>query len=213
MEMDNKLDQYLLNTLDPKEKWVKELETKAKNDHIPIMEPLGIDFLMQIIRMYRPTRILEIGTAIGYSALRMLEAYSACKIVSIERDKERFQQAVSAINSLGKQENIEVILGDALEKAEMIEKKGPYDMVFIDAAKGQYQRFFEIYSEYLTKNGMIITDNVLFKGYVAEEYNENKKYTGIAKKIHKYNEWLVNHPNYKTTIVPIGDGIALSVKR
>ncbi|WP_245830907.1 O-methyltransferase [Sediminibacillus massiliensis] len=211
--MDEQLEKYLTEMLTQSPDWVKKIETFAKENNIPIMEPLGIDFLMQIVRMKRPGKILEIGTAIGYSALRMQEAYPESQIVSIERDEVRYKEAIANISSLKKEDNIKVIFGDALDKVEEIRKNGPYDLLFIDAAKGQYQRFFEIYSRFLTDNGTIVSDNVLFKGIVASKNEENKRLNKIAGKIRHYNDWLVGHPDYHTSILPIGDGVAVSVKR
>ncbi|SDK52351.1 O-methyltransferase [Sediminibacillus albus] len=211
--MDEHLEQYLTGTLPANQEWVDKLEHYAQQHQIPIMEPLGIHFLMQLIRMKKPAKILEIGTAIGYSALRMLEAYPKAKVVTIERDEKRYREAVKNITALNKQNNIELIFGDALEEEEKIKSEGPYDLLFIDAAKGQYRRFFELYSEYLSEDGVVISDNVLFKGLVANQPENKDRTNKIATKIRSYNEWLVEHPNYQTTIIPIGDGIALTVRR
>lgn len=211
--MNEHLQEYLIKTLNPNPEWVSKLERYARENQVPIMEPLGIDFLMQLIRIKQPKRILEIGTAIGYSALRMLEAYNKTSIVTIERDELRYQEAKKNIANLGKQEQIDLVFGDALEVTEEVKDKGPYDFLFIDAAKGQYQRFFEMYTEFLTSDAIIISDNVLFKGYVYEDNAANKRLKKVATKVSQYNEWLVDHPTYKTTIVPIGDGVAISVKR
>ncbi|MDL4841457.1 O-methyltransferase [Aquibacillus rhizosphaerae] len=211
--MDQQLEKYLTEQLDISPAWAKELEEYAKTNKVPIMEPLSIDFLKQIIRMRKPMNILEIGTAIGYSALCMSEANPQAKIVTIERDDIRYQEAVKNINNLNKQEKINVMFGDALEMTNKIKQKGDFDFLFIDAAKAQYKRFFELYSECLTEDAIIVSDNVLFKGLVAKNTYGNERLEKVAKKIKSYNEWLVNHPAYKTTILPIGDGIALSVKR
>ncbi|WP_407269529.1 O-methyltransferase [Radiobacillus sp. PE A8.2] len=211
--MEKHLEQYLLGTLDKPKDWVTKLEAYAKINNVPIMEPLGIDFLMQMVRMKQPKKILEIGTAIGYSALRMLEAHPQSTVVTVERDEQRYSEAVKNIQELSKQNKINVIFGDAFEQTNKIKDQGPYDMLFIDAAKGQYQRFFEIFSEFLTEDAIIISDNVLFKGFVAHDVGENKRISKIAKKLRTYNGFLTEHPLYRTTIVPIGDGIAVSVKR
>ncbi|WP_226036985.1 O-methyltransferase [Aquibacillus saliphilus] len=211
--MDKRLEQYLIDTIDTKPEWVNELEEYALKNNVPIMEPLGIDFLMQLIRLKKPNKILEIGTAIGYSALRMVEAFPETSIVTIERDKNRYEEALSNIKKIDKKNKITVIFGDALEETNRIKEQAPYDLLFIDAAKGQYQRFFELYSKYLTEDAVIISDNVLFKGLVTDSSIENERSNSIAKKVYKYNEWLINHPSYTTSIIPIGDGVAISVKR
>ncbi|UFT97864.1 O-methyltransferase [Radiobacillus kanasensis] len=211
--MEERLEDYLLSTLDDKKPWVSEMEQYAKEHHVPIMEPLGIELLQQLIRIKRPKKILEIGTAIGYSALRMLEAYPQANIYTIERDEERFHVAQEYIHSQEVEDKISLIFGDALETTSLVKENGPFDLLFIDAAKGQYQVFFEQYSPLLSEDGMVISDNVLFKGLVANQSGDNKRLDQIAQKIKRYNEYLVNHPRYKTTILPVGDGVAISVKR
>ncbi|SEO33918.1 Predicted O-methyltransferase YrrM [Amphibacillus marinus] len=190
-----------------------EMEQEAIKDHVPIMERDGIDFLKQLVRIKQPQKILEIGTAIGYSALQMQEAFNQAEIVTVERDEKRAQRAQHYIAKAECQEKIDLIQGDALECVNEIKQKGPFDLLFIDAAKGQYQRFFNIYTPMLQDNGIIITDNVLFKGYVAHPCEATKRIKQIAEKIASYNEWLINQSNYNTTIVPVGDGIAITTKR
>lgn len=205
---------YLMKHLPQSEDWVKELEEQAHIDHVPIMDPLGINFLMQLIRLNKPKRILEIGAAIGYSALRMNEANPESEIVTIERDEIRYKQAVENIKRLNKQSDIQVIFGDALEVLEKLaENNEVFDCVFIDAAKGQYKRFFELAMPLLSNNGIIISDNVLFRGYVMEPNFEHPRYKKMVEKIKSYNEWLANHPSFITTILPIGDGVAISYKK
>nr|WP_234400694.1 O-methyltransferase [Virgibacillus senegalensis] len=211
--MDDQLEQYLTGTVPEAPEWAAKLEAYAREHHVPIMEPLGIQCLMQLIRIKKPAKILEIGTAIGYSALRMLEANPSAQITTIERDEQRYQEAISNIAAQGKQTRIQVIFGDALEVGEQAGKSGPYDMLFIDAAKGQYRRFFEDYSKHLAEDGVIVSDNVLFKGLVAAESDQKDRLNKIAGKVRDYNEWLVQHPDFYTTIVPVGDGIAVSVRR
>ncbi|ASK63111.1 SAM-dependent methyltransferase [Virgibacillus phasianinus] len=210
---DKELNQYLQGTIPINEKWITELERYAKENRVPIMEPVSMNFLQQIIRIHQPARILEIGTAIGYSALRMLQANPGALITTIERDESRFTYAVNEIKALNKHEQINVIFGDALEVAEEITNQGPFDLLFIDAAKGQYKRFFELYSPSIRKSGIVISDNVLFKGYVANPSEDNPRFSKIAGKINTYNQWLINNESFHTSIVPIGDGIAISIKK
>ncbi|ASN05148.1 O-methyltransferase [Virgibacillus necropolis] len=210
---DDLLNQYLLGTIPASEEWVSKLELYAKEHHVPIMDPVSMHFLQQLIRIHEPAHILEIGTAIGYSALRMLQANPNAFITTIERDAERFNYALDEIKSQDKLERINVVYGDALEVAEKITGQSSFDLMFIDAAKGQYKRLFELYSPSIQKGGLIISDNVLFKGYVANPSDDNPRSTKIANKIKNYNNWLINNENFHTTIVPIGDGIAISIKR
>ena len=210
---DERLNKYLQESIPANVKWVTELELYAKENHVPIMDPISMHFLQQLIRIQQPKCILEIGTAIGYSALRMLEAKPDASIVSIERDVERYKFAVDFIQAQNQQQQIQVLYGDALELAQNVHSQAPFDLLFIDAAKGQYQRFFELYSSSIRKGGLIISDNVLFKGYVADPSEDNLRLTKIANKINNYNHWLINNPGFHTTIVPIGDGVAISIKK
>ncbi|MFC4558901.1 O-methyltransferase [Virgibacillus kekensis] len=210
--MDEALVNYLKNNLPPVDQWVRDMEEVAKEENIPIMDPLSMNFLMQLIRLKKPARILEIGTAIGYSALRMSEAHHYAEIVTIERDKHRYNQAIDNIKKYGDKADIQVIFGDAMEKLNDLPSDKLFDMVFIDAAKGQYKHFFELSRPLLTENGFIVSDNVLFKGFVAEPETDNKRLKKIAGKIRDYNDWLIQQPDFFTTIIPIGDGVAISSK-
>jgi len=205
---------YLQSLIYEREEEVKEIESYAEQHHIPIMELSGIEAMLQILKLAQPAKILEIGTAIGYSAIRMAKALPETKIVTIERDEERFERALFYIEKTNTSRQIEALFGDALELFHVVEQKGPFDAIFIDAAKGQYERFFTLYEPLLNKKGLIITDNVLFKGLVADvDKIENKRIRSLAKKIRTYNDWLVNHPRYETVVFPVGDGIAISRRR
>lgn len=211
--MTDKIDQYIAGLVEQSPYWIKALEDEAYQDNIPIMEPVGIAFLQQLIRIKQPKKILEIGTAIGYSALQMLHAFTETKVITIERDLKRYQQAKKHINALANEGEIELVFGDALELDARVIAQAPYDLLFIDAAKGQYQRFFELYAPLLSKDAVIVSDNVLFKGYVADPTGANKRTEKIANKIAGYNKWLVEQNDYHTIIIPIGDGIAITTKR
>lgn len=211
--MEGKLNQYLLNTLPRVEEWVAEIEEQAEKDHIPIMDKISMNFLEQLISISKPQRILEIGTAIGYSALRMLEAYPSTSIVTIEKDEYRYKLAVENINRLQKQTSIKPILGDAREEMSRFALQNErFDFVFIDAAKGEYQQYFELARPLLMEEALILSDNILFRGYVANIDEPLQKYKNITEKIRAYNEWLMDLPDFRTTIVPIGDGLAISQK-
>ncbi|SET66112.1 Predicted O-methyltransferase YrrM [Salinibacillus kushneri] len=210
---DDYVTNYLQSTLPDKNDLIIEMEAFAKKHQVPIMEPISIEFVKQILRIKQPKRILEIGTAIGYSALRMLEASPESHIVTVERDSDRYQEAITNIHRANKKERIDVIFGDALEISDEVEAKGPYDVLFIDAAKGQYQKFFTLYEKFVLNGGLVITDNVLFKGYVASNPDDNSRMKKIGNKIRGFNNWLIQQPNFDTSIFPIGDGVALSVKK
>lgn len=211
--MKDAIDQYLEGLLPERSELFQQLEQFAKENKVPIMEPMGIETLLQLLRIQGPKRILEIGTAIGYSALRMVDAIDDVHVVTLEMDETRAKQAEDNIVQAGMANRITIIKGNALELFGEVKDLGPFDAIFIDAAKGQYTRFFEIYEPLLTNNGCIYSDNVLFKGLVAlEPTGENKRLENIAKKIRGYNQWLMNNQSYRTVIIPTGDGLAISRK-
>jgi predicted O-methyltransferase YrrM len=211
--LNEKLHFYIEGLIPERNPLLLEMERFAKEYHIPIMELAGIETMLQLLRIQQSKKILEVGTAIGYSALRMADALPNAKVVTIERDLERFQLAEEFINRSNNREQISLIKGDALEVEDIVSEYAPFDAIFIDAAKGQYKKFFEIYSKYLKKDGMIITDNVLFKGLVCETEIESKRTRNLVKKIDDFNQWLMSHPDYFSVILPVGDGVAISKRR
>jgi len=208
-----KLHSYIEGLFPDRNDLFSEMENYATEHHVPIMELSGIETMLQLLRIHGSKRILEVGTAIGYSALRMADALPDARIVTIERDRERIQIAEEYIRRSGRAEQIVLIEGDALLVEDVIQSHGPFDAIFIDAAKGQYRKFFELYAKYLTPDGMVVTDNVLFKGLVAEAEIESKRTRNLVKKIDEFNRWLMNHSDYDSVILPVGDGIAISKKK
>lgn len=209
----DKLHSYIEGLIPKRNSLFIEMESFALNHKVPIMELAGIETMLQLLRIHNSKKILEVGTAIGYSALRMAAALPKAAIVTIERDIERIQLAEEYLKRSEHNDQIILIKGDALEVEEPVREHGPFDAIFIDAAKGQYQKFFELYAKYLNEDGLIITDNVLFKGLVAEKEIESKRIRNLVKKIDDFNRWLMNHPDYHTVILPVGDGIAISKKK
>ncbi|MBM7584778.1 putative O-methyltransferase YrrM [Bacillus pakistanensis] len=211
--MNQNVQDYIESLILTRSELVTEMEKYAANHNIPIMELAGIETMLQMLRIQQPKRILEIGTAIGYSAIRMVEAVPQLEVITIERDFERLEKAKKNLSRFHNSSRIKVIHGDALEVVEKIEAYGPYDALFIDAAKGQYQKFFELYTPFLSKKGVVYSDNVLFKGMVAEEEIDNKRISKMVNKLKDYNQWLMNHKDFQTAILPVGDGLAVSKKR
>lgn len=211
--LNEKLQSYIEGLIPSRNDLFTEMESYAKEHEVPIMELAGIETMLQLLRIHRSNKILEVGTAIGYSALRMATTLPEGTIVTIERDMERIQTAKQFIQRSDKAEQIILIEGDALEVEDAVREHGPFDAIFIDAAKGQYKKFFELYSKYLTADGLIVTDNVLFKGLVAEEEIESKRIRNLVKKIADFNQWLMNHAEYHSVILPVGDGIAISKRK
>ena len=213
--MNKNLDEYLQTLVPSRNALLSEMEEYARENGVPIMELTGMESMLQILKIQKPRKILEIGTAIGYSALRMAYTLPDASILTIERDEERIEKAHHFIDRADMNSRILIIKGDALETENFVSTEGPFDCIFIDAAKGQYKRFFEIYEKYLAQGGIILSDNVLFKGMVAlkEDEIESKRIKNLVKKIKGYNEWLVNKENFETVILPVGDGLAISIKR
>jgi predicted O-methyltransferase YrrM len=210
----NEVNQYIEKLIPARSEHVLKMEQYAKQHDVPIMELSGMETLLTYVRLKKPARILEVGTAIGYSAIRMALASEASEIISIERDEERYNIAKENINVLDLTNRITLLLGDANELQGQVEHYAPYDFIFIDAAKGQYQNFFDHYSTMLSKDGIIITDNILFRGYVAEEKGlESRRLRSLVKKIRSFNEYIMQHPDYYSSILPVGDGMMVSVRK
>ncbi|BBW95489.1 O-methyltransferase [Geobacillus sp. FSL W8-0032] len=192
---------------------VEQIEREAREQRVPIMDSVSIETMLFVLKLARPRRILEIGTAIGYSAIRMAKALPEAHIVTIEKDRERYERARFYMEKTDCAQRIEAVWGDALTVTEKVASAAPFDALVIDAAKGQYERFFTLYEPFLAEGGLVITDNVLFKGLVAAETPaDNKRLWNLAQKIRRYNEWLMARGDYDTVIIPVGDGLAISKK-
>lgn len=188
---------------------LEEIEKYAKDNNIPIMQKDGIKFLEEYIKENNIKKILEIGSAIGYSAIKMALIDKNIKITTIERDEERYKEAIKNIDKLHLNNQIEIILKDALD----IEIKDKYDLIFIDAAKAQSIKFFEKFKNNLDDNGSIITDNLNFHGLTKEvDKIKSKNLKALVKKINKYKEFLKNNEEYMTIFYENGDGISVSKK-
>ena len=188
---------------------ILDLEKYAKENNIPIMQKDGIEFLTQYIKKNKIKNILEIGSAIGYSAIKMALVDDSIKVTTIERDPLRYDIAVSNINKFNLNERINIILDDALN----IELNDKYDLIFIDAAKSQYIKFFLKFDKNLNKGGVIVTDNLSFHGLVEDDSKTNNRNTKqLVKKIRKYIEFLKENKDYDTTFYKLGDGVAVSIK-
>lgn len=195
---------------DNKRLMMQELYNKAKADRVPIVLDDAARMIDSWLLLLKPTRILEVGAAVGYSAIRMALVSPISIIDTIEKDLDRAKEARENIQHFELGEQIILHEGDALELIpEMIQE---YDLVFIDAAKGQYGRFFDDAMKLLRPGGVIICDNMLFHGFVEAE-EVPKRYRTMIKKLRIFHETLMNHPELETRILSIDDGISISVKR
>lgn len=189
---------------------IKELEVSARSRGIPIMMSDGIDYLCDYIRKNNIKNILEIGSAIGYSAIRMALVDKDIKITTIERDNERYNEAVKNIDEFSLGGQIEIILGDAMDT----EVNGLYDLIFIDASKGHNIDFFNKYKKNLREHGVIITDNLSFHGLVEnEELAITRGQRGIVRKIKNFIEFLDKQEDFYTEYISLGDKIAVSKRK
>ena len=186
---------------------LEEIEKYALEERVPIMMKDGIEYLCNFIKENRIKRILEIGSAIGYSSIKMALVDEDIKITTIEKDENRYNIAVDNIKKFGLEDRINIIFGNAIET----EIDGEYDLIFIDASKGNNINFFNKYSKNLTKNGIIVTDNLLFHGLVRNEnLVKTRNQRGIVRKIKQFIDFLDNNCEFKTEYLDIGDGIAIS---
>jgi len=193
---------------------IREMEEFAAQNRIPIMDRSGIETFIGLLRIQRPKFILEIGSAIGYSAIRMVSALEGASVVTIERDKERYASAVEYIERSGFGDRITIIEADALLLPDDSLPSLKYDALFIDAAKGQYKRFFEKYSEHLAQGGIIYCDNMFMHGAVMLPDEEvPKRNRTMIRNLKEFTSWVMKHPKYETSLLPVGDGILVAVKK
>lgn len=189
---------------------VSEIKKYARKNQVPIMKDDGLDFICNYIREHNVKRILEIGTAIGYSAIQFAKVNPDITVVTIEREIDKVIRAKQNFHDNGLEERITVLNEDAL----MLENlPGEFDLIFIDAAKAQYIKFFEKFKVNLAPDGVIVSDNLSFHGMVEDfSLTKSKDTIRMLKKIKKYVEFLKNNPDYTTEFFTVGDGISVTRK-
>ena len=193
---------------------LEKLREKAIADNIPIMQTEGLTFMCDKLNECQASSVLEIGSAIGYSAIYMASHVEGLKIDRIERDEVRHLQAKQNVSDFNLNDRITLHFADALEFDESLLKHAPYDLLFIDAAKAQYQKFFEKYVGYVKDDGMILVDNLDFHGMIFDiEHINNRNTKQLVKKIKRFKEWILNNENYESEYYPVGDGIVLIRKK
>ncbi len=203
------ITEYLHEVLPKSDGILYELEEYAKENDVPIIHREVKAMLEVLCKLKKPERILEIGTAIGYSATVFAKATSDdTKIVTIERDPEMTEKALSNIERAGLSHRIRVIEDEAERALSCLDSK--FDLIFIDAAKGYYNEFFAEVLRLVSDEGLIISDNVLYKGMTATDDLVKRRQKTIVGRMRKYLDMLCNHPNLTSSIIPIGDGVALS---
>lgn len=190
---------------------IKEMKDYADKNNVPIMTDEGISYLTNYIINNQIKEILEIGTAIGYSAIMMALTNPNVRITSIERDEKRYLEAIKNIKKVNLEDRINLIYNDALE----VQIDDKFDLIFIDAAKAQNIKFFEKFQRNLNTNGTIITDNILFHGLVEKDESEieSRNVRQLVRKVKKYIDYLKNNNEYETEFINLGDGLAISKRR
>ena len=185
-----------------------KIKKRALDEHIPIIMDETLEVIDKILTELKPKNILEIGTAVGYSAICFSQYLQNGGIIdTIERDEQRVIQAKINIQRVGVQEKINIYNGDAVEILPTLTNK--YDVVFIDAAKGKYPFFLKEALRMINNNGIILADNILYKGYVMSDYNKHKQRTAV-RNLREYIKEVTENPNIKTEILDVGDGLAIS---
>ena len=193
--------------------FLNNLEKYAKETNVPVIRPSMQNLLKLLLAMNQPKRILEVGTAIGFSALLMSEyGPKNCHITTIEKYEKRIPLAKENFAKAGKTEQITLLEGDAAEILKELE--GPYDFIFMDAAKGQYIHFMPDILRLLADGGLLVSDNVLQDGDIIESrFAVTRRNRTIHARMREYLYELMHHPQLVTSILPVGDGVTVSVKK
>lgn len=206
--MDNRTYITKLNPVDK----IDELRDYALDHQVPIMDKVALELVKQLIRIHGAKQILEIGTAIGYSAMHFASTNEEVQVTTIERNVEMYEQAEQNVKSMGYDQRIRLIYKDALEAFSAVNDR-QYDILFIDAAKAQSKKFFELYSPLVKPGGLIITDNILYHDFVGNiEVVRSRNVKQMVRKIEKYNQWLTEQQGYTTNFIDLGDGMSISIK-
>ena len=205
------VEEYIRTTLKDKEGLLRELEVYAEENNVPIVHKEVSDLLKVLLKIDKPKRILEVGCAIGYSSILFATTVGDdVQITTVERNELMIEKAKENIKRAGFENNITILEGDAEELLSNIE--GEFDMIFLDAAKGQYKLFYDMVIDKLKVGGLLISDNILYKGMVAHDDFVVKRKKTIVKRMRNYLDYICNCDYLSTSLIPIGDGVALSYK-
>ena len=190
---------------------LNKIKEKALEEHIPIIMDDTLEVIEEYLSKEKPKNFLEIGTAVGYSAICFTEFLDENGTIdTIERDLDRIKEAKENIKKVGVEDKIKIYEGDAVEILPTLNKK--YDAIFIDAAKGKYPFFLKESLRMLKDTGIIFADNILYKGYVLSDYNKHKQRTAV-RNLREYIKETTENPNLETKILEVGDGLAITKKK
>ncbi len=187
---------------------MKQIKVAAKKNNIPIIHDDTLNYLLMLIQKNKCQKVLEIGTAIGYSAIAIAKANPNVKVITIERDPDLYQIALKNVKEKKLLERIQVICADAKE----VFLTETFDLIFIDAAKSSNQLFFEKFQHNLNDNGIMITDNINFHGLLTADI-QNRNLKQLVRKIQKFRRFLENNETFQTEFIDVGDGISVSQRR
>ena len=204
MIVDLNITEYIRSLMKEEKNDLSHIESEARVNHVPIVKPETKELLRTLVLLKKPMKILEVGAAVGFSSLYM-NSYQpeGGTIITIERNEKRIKK--------GKEEQITLLEGDAIEILKGLD--GSFDLIFVDAAKGQYIHFLDDVLRLLAPEGVLVSDNVLQDGDVARSrYAIERRDRTIHKRMRDYLYTIKNHPQLETTILPVGDGVAISIK-
>lgn len=205
------IEDYIRSITPKNTDYLTNLELYAHENHVPIIERETAQLLKVLLKTNKPKNILEVGCAIGYSALIMAESTDGdTKITTIERNEAMVELAKENIDGSEYKDKIRILQGDAEEILPHLSET--YDFIFLDAAKGQYMEFFNYCASLLKKGGMIVSDNVLYKGMVATDELVVKRKKTIVRRLRSYLQYINELDGYTSCVIPIGDGVALTYK-
>ena len=207
----NIVQQNYLSSFPPKsDELIEEMEKYAQENNVPILSSQSAEFLEQLVIIKNPKRVLELGTAIGYSSIRIARNLKGKSVIhTIEKSTDNIVIAKEYISKSGVASKIKLLEGDALNIMPQLKKK--YDLIFLDADKEDYKRLFDYSLVLLRRGGLLIVDNLLWHGYAASS-RVPKEYKESTNHIREFNKLFMNQPNLKATIIPIGDGLGIGVK-
>lgn len=213
MIIDERMTVFIDSMDTPNTEFLNKLEKYSKETNVPIIRPSMQSFLKLLLAITQPKKILEVGTAIGFSALLMSEyGPEDCHITTIEKYEKRIPLAKENFAKAGKEDKITLLEGDAVEILSQLE--GTYDFIFMDAAKGQYINFLPDIMRLLSDGGMLVSDNVLQDGDIIESrFAVTRRNRTIHGRMRDYLYELKHHPDLVTSILPVGDGVTVSVKQ
>lgn len=211
MTTEERTESYIDSLLPSLPDYLDKMAVEARKDHIPIIRPAMMSYMRTMLALYKPMTILEVGCAIGFSALFMREyAPKGCKITTIERDEERIAEARRNLSEFDKTGQIKLLEGDALQILKGLE--GQYDMIFMDAAKAQYINMYDDVKRLLVPGGLLLSDNILQEGDILESrYAVTRRDRTIHARMREYLYRLTHDSDLETSILPVADGVAVSV--